>query len=91
MKKQKNKWIKDVRRSDPTWNMNGKIGNNHESDNAHKLEVRHHINGSGPTAFGGAYQWPVVKAQVSFQTGEEDKANAFAEKLRIFIYQELNK
>lgn len=54
-------------------------------DNAHQLELHYNFNGSGPKAFGGAKEWPVVTAKVVFQTGEEDMRDEFAEKLASFI------
>jgi hypothetical protein len=57
-------------------------------ENAHKIEVGHHYNGSGDDVFGGAEKWPVISLELSFQEGEEKKAVEFAKKLMLFLEKE---
>lgn len=66
----------------------GKIGNNCEVGRAHMVEIGRNYNGSGEEAFGGAMEWPVVKAHVGFQVGEERRAIDFAKKLTELIHAE---
>lgn len=67
------------------WSSPGKIGKGARFDTVNKVEAKHNYNGSGPKAFGGARQWPVVECHVGFQTGEEELASEFATDLGKFI------
>jgi hypothetical protein len=60
----------------------GKVGRDFETDNAITIEAKHHYNGSGPNAFGGAKQWPHVKLDVGFQEGQEGLRDEFVTQLR---------
>ena len=62
-----------------------KIGINYLTENSNKVKLSYHYNGSSNEAFGGADKWPVIMAEVSFQTGEEVIAQKFAEDLMKFI------
>lgn len=68
----------------------GLNGRSSQSGNAHIVEVHWNYNGSGPQAFGGAREWPVVSAHVSFVEGEEQRAEEFGAALRDFIDNYLN-
>jgi hypothetical protein len=63
----------------------GKIGANYEIDGAHSVELATHYNGSGGASFGGAHNWPIVKSQVGFSTGQDNLAAKFAEAQKQFI------
>jgi len=67
------------------WQLKGKLGKDYTSNNAHEIESGWHYNGSGAQAFGGAASWPHAKLDVSFQTGEEAKRDAFVEALKKFV------
>jgi hypothetical protein len=69
-------------------NIRGKIGINCVSSNAHTVEIGKSYNGSGDDAFGGAEEWPTVRAKVAFQVGEELRAQRFAQKLTKLIREE---
>jgi len=66
----------------------GKIGNDFETGNAHTVEIHKNYNGSGDDAFGGAREWPCVTAEIGFQVGEERRAIDFAKKLTELIRSE---
>lgn len=68
----------------------GKIGNNCETSNAHTVEIHKNYNGSGDDAFGGAREWPVVTVKVGFQVGEERRAIDFAKKVTAIIHAEFD-
>lgn len=55
-----------------------------EFESAHEVELRSHYNGSGPTAFGGAKQWPVVTASTAFNENEYELATEYARALAEF-------
>jgi hypothetical protein len=63
----------------------GKLGRDHACSNAHGVEAGYNFNGSGGTAFGGAAMWPVVKAKIAFQEGQDAERDAFAEALKDFV------
>lgn len=69
-------------------NIPGKIGRGANYSNAHAIELSYQYNGSGPSAFGGAEKWPVVKLEISFQEGEEAKRAAFVRRLVGFLESE---
>lgn len=69
-------------------NIAGKIGINWKSGNAHTIEIGKSYNGSGDDAFGGAKEWPTVRAEIGFQVDEERRALAFAGKLTKLIKDE---
>lgn len=50
-----------------------------------EISLRHHYNGSGPKAFGGARQWPVVKLELAFNEGEHAKAEKWFNQLSRFL------
>ena len=54
-------------------------------ESVHNIELRSHYNGSGPSAFGGAKQWPVVTSKVAFNEGEYQLAAEFAADLGKFV------
>ncbi len=78
--------------SESRWEMPGKFANNCSFSNAGRLEIDRHYNGSGPKAFGGAENWPVVELEFQLQAGEDDKAKRLAAHLRNavkeFLFQE---
>lgn len=69
-------------------NIPGLIGNNELIDNAGVIDIGTSINGSGDEAFGGVEEWPTVRAEISFQTGQERRALDFARKLSTLIRSE---
>lgn len=59
-----------------------------------KLELFHHLSGSGPYAFStidgrAAESWPVVELKMPFQVGQENEAMDFMIKLEKFINDNL--
>ena len=68
--------------------IDGKVGDNCPTSNAHYVDIGKSYNGSGDDAFGGADEWPTVRAQISFQVGEERRALDFAKKLTELIHRE---
>lgn len=71
-----------------TINIQGKVGNGELVGNAHHVETSKSYNGSGDDAFGGAEEWPTVRAEIAFQVGEERRALDFARKLTELIKDE---
>ncbi len=65
-----------------TWIMGGLVGIKTKVMGACKMRLAMSQNGSGKRAFGGAKQWPYIKLEIDFQTGEEDYRDALAEELR---------
>jgi hypothetical protein len=63
----------------------GHLGRDYFCDNAHKIELGVGVNGSGPKAFGGAREWPVLRIKLAFQEGEDDKMRATAALLEEII------
>lgn len=49
------------------------------------IDAHHNFNGSGPTAFGGAKQWPHVTMHMSFVEGDEPRRDEFVRALQGFI------
>jgi len=66
-----------------------KLGNDCLVNNAIEIVCKTNINGSGDEAFGGAKEWPVIKCEVPFCTGEEEKAQKFYDKLKKFIEENI--
>jgi hypothetical protein len=71
-------------------NIAGLIGINCESGNAHHVDIGKSYNGSGDDAFGGATEWPTIRAEIAFQVGEERRAIDFARKLTALIHEEFD-
>jgi len=69
-------------------NIAGKIGVNYKSSNAHHVDIGKSFNGADDDSFGGAEEWPTVRAEISFQAGEERRALDFAKKLTALIREE---
>jgi predicted esterase len=63
----------------------GKIGRDCESMGAVVIETGYFYSGSGVESFGGAKQWPRLRATVQFQEGEDDKAEQLAEELEQWL------
>ena len=59
--------------------------NQTEFESVHDIELRSHYNGSSPTAFGGAKQWPVVTSKTAFNEGEYTLAAEFSYDVAQFI------
>lgn len=64
-------------------------GPEYVSESGVEITLNRHFNGGGPTAFGGARDWPHLKLDVSFPTNDYAARDAFAAKLQAFIDQEL--
>lgn len=63
----------------------GTMAGHVEMDSVSKIEIGHHINGSGPDCFGGAKQWPHVQLNVNFNEDEQPLAELFAKQLMQFV------
>ena len=62
---------------------NGIYARDFGSDSLGVIELKHHYNGSGGDAFGGADHWPALDASFSFPEGREDLAVKFAQRLAV--------
>lgn len=59
------------------WEIPCRMARDHEGGIV--VEVKKHLNGSGPNAFGGAQEWPHVELNAPFPEERRDLAVAFAE------------
>ena len=60
--------------------------NQTEFESVHDIELRSHYNGGGPSAFGGAKQWPVVTSKIAFNENEYALAVEFSQALGEFVH-----
>lgn len=82
-------WIDDLNR--PKFLRKGTFaGGCTNFESVHNIELKHKYNGSGPDAFGGAREWPVVEAHVAFNENEHELAVEFAQGLAAFIHDFLS-
>jgi hypothetical protein len=58
--------------------MNIKSGNDWHRGS---IQLHKNYNGSGPTAFGGRKEWPVLTLEVAFDVGEESRRQELADVL----------
>ncbi len=70
----------------PMYNRKGTFARNCvDYESCHEIEMRSNYNGGGPTAFGGANQWPAVTGKFTFNEGEYELAAKFAFDLAYFV------
>jgi len=53
--------------------LSGVMARGWRSKDAAEIELREHINGSGPKFYGGARRWPALKVIISFKEDEKEE------------------
>jgi hypothetical protein len=68
------------------WGKSGIISDDWDTSNAHTLDLTYHYFGG----FENKPKWPVIDMQIGFRAGEEQRAIAFAAKLRQLVSAEFS-